>query len=92
MTSSPLSSFLTLEVLGFFVTILVPFGIAIWKISDLNTKLNSLKDDVRQLKDVTNDLNTKINAYLLAREWYDKMTMDSSSHKAIKGDNDDYNE
>ena len=91
-----MSSFLTIDLSAENLTLIISVFLAIvggvfW-LGILHNKLNSLEKDVRQLKNVTNDLYIKLNAYLLAREELDKMTMGSSLHKPMKGDNDDSNE
>ncbi len=73
---------LTPEIIALFVAILVPFGIAVAWLSATRTKLRSLEDDVKQLKqDITKfnsldlerlkrdvkNLTAKVDADLLAR-------------------------
>jgi hypothetical protein len=52
-----LSSFLSTDYLVLLVTILVPFGGAMVWIGIVNEKLNSLKDDVKDLKRITLNSN-----------------------------------
>jgi hypothetical protein len=64
----PLEDFLTLEFLGFLVAILVPFGIAMYRLGVLDTKVQSLVKDVEKLQNEVRETSIKLGAYTLARK------------------------
>lgn len=62
----PLEDFLTVEFLGFIVAILVPFGIAMYRLGVLDTKIKSLDCDVKELQKDVKEISIKFGAHLLA--------------------------
>ena len=60
------------QLLVMLATVFGLFGIAMYWVGVTRTKLNSLTADVKDLKKDVNDVTTRFNADLLARDLLDK--------------------
>jgi hypothetical protein len=66
---------ITPEIIGLFLAILVPFGIAVAWVAVTRERLNSLKSDVTKLKEDVSKVSNRVEAYLIAKDLYEKMKL-----------------
>jgi hypothetical protein len=74
MTESPLG--ISNELLALFLTILGSFGIAIWRLAVLHTRLGRLEEDVEKLTETTTALSIRSEAHILVKRALEEMDRD----------------